>query len=961
MPDVFISYSRMDEALVRRLHDALVALKRSPWVDWADIPPSSDWMKEIESNIEQSHAFVFVISPDSVASRICLHEIAYAAAQNKKLVPVLFREPKAGLVPEVLAKLNYVHFREKDDFDHAVGKLTAALDTDLDWVRDHTRLLVRAREWETERRANSYVLRGSDLQNAEQWLSAADTHPEARPTTLQTEYILASRRATTRRRQITLGGVALAGAVAIALGALAKDRRQVALSRQLAAESLHFLHDQLDRSLLLAVAAQQTRDTVEARNSLLTALKYSPRLETYLHSESGSALSLAFSNKGALASGHKNGAVLLWDTAGARITRALKDDESESEIWSVAFSQDGATLASGNADGRVFVWDPETGTQRGPPLSPHENLVTSLAFSPDGETLASASTSPDGIIVLDNVRNHASVQFRGSHRDAVWALAFSPDGQILASGSDDQTVVLLKVKDPEQKSEVLVGHRDRVRAVAYSPDGKLLASGDGGGTIILWDAATRRQAGNVLTRHKLPINSLAFRLDGGMLASGDAGGTILLWDVATRQPINLELVGERKTVNSLAFSPDGRILASGHGEGKILLWDLAASQTLASHHDEVTSVAFSRDGRLMASGGKEGTIILRDMTTGQHFAFAEDYGGGLRSVSFTTTDGHGLAAGYTNGAIMLWDANTGRIARGLRAPNEADDSGAQSAASGNGVVAAIPDRGIVLSGSAEGPVTMWNTKTGEHCELGEGKAHAANSGGEVMSLSVTPDGEQLASGRVDGAVFVWSVHNASSGGSSFRHELNGEYSQLRSVSFSPDGRMLASGSTDGTLVLWDARQHIQTATLRDPANVVWTLAFSPDSELLASGNAEGSVMLWNVPELGPVGNALTGHSGGVNTLAFQPGGQRMLMASGSEDANVLSWTLPSVSDWKHDACRIANRTLTQEELPMVDDEARRNFCSTASRRDYSPIVDRKRDSDLEWPDYRRLCKEETRP
>jgi hypothetical protein len=51
MPDVFISYSRMDEALVRQLHDALVALERTPWVDWADIPPSSDWMKEIESNI----------------------------------------------------------------------------------------------------------------------------------------------------------------------------------------------------------------------------------------------------------------------------------------------------------------------------------------------------------------------------------------------------------------------------------------------------------------------------------------------------------------------------------------------------------------------------------------------------------------------------------------------------------------------------------------------------------------------------------------------------------------------------------------------------------------------------------------------------------------------------------------------------------------------------------------------
>ena len=65
---VFISYSRKDIEFVRKLNDSLDSSEIEAWVDWEGIPPSSDWMDEIKRAVEGADAFLFVISPDSLAT-----------------------------------------------------------------------------------------------------------------------------------------------------------------------------------------------------------------------------------------------------------------------------------------------------------------------------------------------------------------------------------------------------------------------------------------------------------------------------------------------------------------------------------------------------------------------------------------------------------------------------------------------------------------------------------------------------------------------------------------------------------------------------------------------------------------------------------------------------------------------------------------------------------------------------
>jgi WD40 repeat protein len=122
----------------------------------------------------------------------------------------------------------------------------------------------------------------------------------------------------------------------------------------------------------------------------------------------------------------------------------------------IAFSPDGRVVASGNWDGSVILWDPQTRQPVGDPLRGHEDGVQSVAFSPNGRTLA--------------------------------------------SGDSNGSVILWDTQRGQQIGEPLIGEPLRrdvpdVFSVAFSPDGKILASG--GGAVILWDTQSRQQIGEL--------------------------------------------------------------------------------------------------------------------------------------------------------------------------------------------------------------------------------------------------------------------------------------------------------------------------------------------------------------------------------------------------------------------------------------------------------------------------------
>lgn len=207
--DVFVSYSRKDQPFARDLVNRLSAQGREVWIDWRDIPVTADWLQEIHHAIDATNTLVFIISPDSVRSETCRVEFEYAASLGKRIVPVVHRDaPSESISPEIAA-LHWVHYRHQDDPSAAFAELTRALDLDLDWIRFHTRLFVRAKEWNENRHDDSFLLTGTDLDDAQTRLAQA-TAPQPPVNSLQTAYLDASQHGSLIRQRKQVRGFYLA-------------------------------------------------------------------------------------------------------------------------------------------------------------------------------------------------------------------------------------------------------------------------------------------------------------------------------------------------------------------------------------------------------------------------------------------------------------------------------------------------------------------------------------------------------------------------------------------------------------------------------------------------------------------------------------------------------------------------------------------------------------------------------
>jgi hypothetical protein len=166
MPDIFVSYAREDSAFVRKLVDALKAKERDIWVDFDDIPFASEWWKEVVEGIETSAAAIFVTSADSINSQYCSLEIAELIKNNKKIIPIVVRRPSdehIARLPQNIRDLNWIFFEDEAKFEESFGNLILALDTDLELAKEHTRLLIRAYEWERHSHSQSLLARGDEL------------------------------------------------------------------------------------------------------------------------------------------------------------------------------------------------------------------------------------------------------------------------------------------------------------------------------------------------------------------------------------------------------------------------------------------------------------------------------------------------------------------------------------------------------------------------------------------------------------------------------------------------------------------------------------------------------------------------------------------------------------------------------------------------------------------------------
>src|SRR5262245_32448583 len=206
---VFISYSRKDMAFADKLEAALRARGFEVLIDREEIYAFEDWWTRIEALIGGADAVVFVLSPEAVKSDVAVKEVAYAASLNKRRAPVVYRRVEDSAVPEALRRLNFIFFDNPSQFEANADKLAEALQTDIVWIRDHTKFGEAARGWTAAGRPNGLLLRTPTLEMAEYWI-ASRPRGAPEPTDDICKFVAASRqsaRSEQRLRRTVLGSI----------------------------------------------------------------------------------------------------------------------------------------------------------------------------------------------------------------------------------------------------------------------------------------------------------------------------------------------------------------------------------------------------------------------------------------------------------------------------------------------------------------------------------------------------------------------------------------------------------------------------------------------------------------------------------------------------------------------------------------------------------------------------------
>jgi TIR domain/WD domain, G-beta repeat len=200
---VFISYSRDDLDFADQLVAGLEVGGFEPTIDRHGISGGEDWKLRLGGLLRDADTIVFVLSPASARSEICAWEVEEAARLGKRILPVNCRPLEGATPPTRLQDLNYIFFYAEpkspgSGFGAGLAQLVTALNTDFDWIREHTRLLQRATEWDRGKRLPIRLLSGDDIAAAKAWAARRpERAPE--PTVLHLDFIKASEQEETAR------------------------------------------------------------------------------------------------------------------------------------------------------------------------------------------------------------------------------------------------------------------------------------------------------------------------------------------------------------------------------------------------------------------------------------------------------------------------------------------------------------------------------------------------------------------------------------------------------------------------------------------------------------------------------------------------------------------------------------------------------------------------------------------
>jgi WD40 repeat protein len=284
-----------------------------------------------------------------------------------------------------------------------------------------------------------------------------------------------------------------------------------------------------------------------------------------------------------LVSSSSDGTIKLWSVRPNTQTSTLPSLDYRGNRAILWCSGDGKRVIVADVSNHLYQCEISAGVAPRRLNSPIIPERASTAISPNGKTLALGNTN--GVIELWNLESgtHTATYLADKETDgkAIYQIEFAPDGRSLISAHEGGRIKIkgLTAGEPEVMSGSAICVPSSFKgsfAFVLSSDGRRLAAyrpnRDG---IDIWDLGDGRLLGTLHVRTD-NYEPMAFSRDGKWLANSTQGNSVLLWDVVSKQCTPMP-VKEAMEISSVAFAPDGQTLVVTTADNVVSFWKIFTS------------------------------------------------------------------------------------------------------------------------------------------------------------------------------------------------------------------------------------------------------------------------------------------------------------------------------------------------------------------------------------------------
>jgi len=591
----------------------------------------------------------------------------------------------------------------------------------------------------------------------------------------------------------------------------------------------------------------------------------------------------------------------LWKTATSEsLAPPLKHD---GVVTWAEFSPDGTRLVTCSDDKTIRLWDAASGAAIGEPCRLGDR-VQRIELSVNGQHVLARTTS--SVAILDG-RNLTLTVKPIQHAGRIVATRFVSDGTAFFTAQQAGKDSLLRVWDALSGEELARCPTDNLRSadissdlshcvmieslgvawIADFPSGenrKSISSVDGqfsscrfdatGDRIALvngnqwagvWNTHTALPVTRELTHYYL-LEGAAFLGSGERLLTWSDDSTAQVWNVATGEPYCEPMRHTNRVIHAEARALAGgeiflttmshlKSRTSDTQTGSAQVWRVPAQQDYTSRWFSTDPGAhdgdrLSHDGRLAAIAKTTQEVFIYDTATGKVVGGPLAVNGGAWALMLTP-DSKRLVATTSRGQVSVWSIPGGQL---VDEPWQRPTTFQPAEMSSDGK--------RFVTGSTDGFARVWDTATGR-------PVREMKHGSEINSVSLSPDGQLLASAGENRVICIWSTTTGEK-----LHELTGHKNEVMSVQFSPDSRRLASASLDFSGRLWGVADGHELAVLPHQGEVI-DVVFSADNRWVATASRDRTAVIWDAATGRPHSRNLL-HKQSVRNVQFSPDSQHLL-------------------------------------------------------------------------------------